>query len=47
MTVAEAMTADPVTAQPWMSVWAAADLMILHNIHRLPIVDAGGRLSGS
>jgi CBS domain-containing protein len=46
VTVAEAMTADPVTAQPWLSVWAAADLMIVHDIHRLPIVDAGGALVG-
>jgi CBS domain-containing protein len=45
-TVAEAMTPDPVTAEPWVPIWAAADLMAVHEVNRLPVVDAGGSLVG-
>jgi CBS domain-containing protein len=45
-TVGEAMTTDPVTVEPWVSIWAAADLMIVRDVHRLPVVDAGGALVG-
>jgi CBS domain-containing protein len=45
-TVAEAMTPDPVTAEPWTPIWAAADLMAVHDVNRLPVVDPGGSLLG-
>jgi CBS domain-containing protein len=45
-TVAEAMTPDPVVIEPWMSIWHAADLMAVHEVNRLPVVDTGGSLVG-
>jgi CBS domain-containing protein len=45
-TVGEAMTASPVTIEAWVSVWAAADLMTVHDVNRLPVVDRGGLLVG-
>jgi CBS domain-containing protein len=45
-TVAQAMTADPVTVEPWLPIWAAADLMALYEINRLPVVDCRGALVG-
>ena len=44
--VAEAMTADPVTVKPWVSIWGAADLMVLRDINRLLVVDVAGKLVG-
>lgn len=44
-TVGEAMATDVVTTEPWESVWAAADRMIVHGVHRLPVVSRG-RLVG-
>lgn len=44
--VADAMTPEPVTVQPWVSIWGAADLMVLRDINRLLVVDASGRLVG-
>jgi CBS-domain-containing membrane protein len=44
--VADAMTPHPVTVEPWMSVWVAADLMVVHDVNRLPVVDLDGRLVG-
>jgi CBS domain-containing protein len=46
VTVREAMTADPVTIEPWNSLWAAADRMVVHDVNRLPVVEAHGRLVG-
>lgn len=45
-TAAEAMTPNPVSVAPWMSVWAAADLMIGHDVNRLPVIDKQGILVG-
>lgn len=45
-TVGEAMTTDVITVEPWVSVWAAADLMVVHHVNRLPVVDATGTLVG-
>ena len=45
-TVAQAMTRDPVTVEPWVPVWGAADLMAVHDVNRLPVVDADGSLIG-
>jgi CBS domain-containing protein len=45
-TAGEAMTPDPVTVEPWMSVWAAADLMTIHGVNRLPVVGPTGDLVG-
>ena len=44
-TVAEAMTTEVVTIEPWESVWAAADRMIVNDVRRLPVVTRG-RLVG-
>jgi CBS domain-containing protein len=45
-TVGQAMTADPVTVEPWLSIWAAADLMAGNDINRLPVVDRAGAIVG-
>ena len=45
-TVGEAMSSDPVTIEPWISIWAAADLMVVRDVNRLPVVDHHGRLVG-
>lgn len=45
-TVADAMTPDPVVVEPWMSIWGAADLMAVHGVNRLPVVDPNGMLVG-
>jgi CBS-domain-containing membrane protein len=45
-TVAQAMTAEPVSVEPWVPIWAAADLMAVHDVNRLPVVDADGSLLG-
>jgi CBS domain-containing protein len=45
-TVAEAMTPSPFTVEPWMGVWTAADLMAVHGVNRLPVVDTQGSLVG-
>jgi predicted transcriptional regulator len=45
-TVAGAMTEAPVTAEPSLSLWAAADLMAAHSVNRLPVVDDDGALVG-
>jgi CBS domain-containing protein len=39
--VAEAMTPDPVTIEPWASIWAAADVMVVRDVNRLPVVHEG------
>lgn len=45
-TVAQAMTAEPVSVEPWVPIWAAADLMAVHDVNRLPVVDTDGSLLG-
>jgi CBS domain-containing protein len=45
-TVAEAMTREPIAVEPWMSIWGAADLMAVHDVNRLPVVEANGTLVG-
>jgi IMP dehydrogenase len=37
---------DPVTLQPDATVGKAREIMAMHNVSGLPIVDAGGRLAG-
>jgi CBS domain-containing protein len=46
VTVGQAMTPDPVTAERWTPVWSAADRMAQHHVNRLPVVDPGGSLVG-
>jgi len=45
-TVGEAMTPGAVTVEPEFSVWVAADLMLVHDVNRLPVVDRTGELVG-
>lgn len=45
-TVAEAMTRSVVTIEPWVSIWAAADAMVVRDVNRLPVVDSTGALVG-
>jgi CBS domain-containing protein len=46
-TVGEAMTTEVVTVEPWVSIWAAADLMVTRDVNRLPVVDTRtGQLLG-
>jgi CBS domain-containing protein len=45
-TVADLMTADPVTVTPDDTVHHAAHLMIEHDKNRLPVVDATGAVVG-
>ncbi|HEU5216254.1 MAG TPA: CBS domain-containing protein [Gaiellaceae bacterium] len=45
-TVRQAMTPRPVTAEPWFPIWAAADLMAVNDVNRLPVVDGRGSLVG-
>ena len=40
-TVAQAMTADPFTIQPEMSIEEVATIMVNKNFHTLPVVDKG------
>jgi len=40
------MTSPPVTIHPDATIGAAADVMNLHHIRRLPVVDADGQLLG-
>lgn len=46
ITVEDAMTSDPVTIEPWVSIWGAADLMVARDVNRLPVVDHTGALVG-
>lgn len=46
ITVGQAMTSGPVTIEPWISIWAAADLMVVYGVNRLPVVDRNGVLVG-
>ena len=41
LTVADAMTPNPVTLQPDTELAAMASLMIDHNFHTLPVIDKG------
>ena len=41
ITVAQAMTPNPVTVQPDMNIEEVAALMVDHNFHTLPVVDEG------
>ncbi|MBN2397613.1 MAG: CBS domain-containing protein [Deltaproteobacteria bacterium] len=41
VTVAEAMTADPVTVGPDTELEEIATLMVKHNIHTIPVIDRG------
>jgi CBS domain-containing protein len=41
MTVADAMTPDPVTVGPETSIEEAGTIMVDRNFHTLPVVDAG------
>lgn len=45
-TVAEVMTANPVTVNPETTVSQAVSLMVEHDIKRLPVVGPDGRLAG-
>lgn len=45
-TVAQAMTPEPVTVEPWTPIWAAADVMTVHDVNRLPVVGPRGSLRG-
>ena len=40
-TVAQAMTTDPFTIQPEMSIEEVATIMVNKNFHTLPVVDKG------
>jgi CBS domain-containing protein len=40
------MTHHPVSVSPDTPVEAAADLLIRHSIHSLPVVEEGGKLVG-
>ena len=42
ITVADAMTLDPITADPETDLEDIASLMVKHNIHTLPVVERGG-----
>jgi acetoin utilization protein AcuB len=44
--VALAMTRNPVSVSPTTAVEDAADLLIRHSIHSLPVVEDGGQLVG-
>jgi CBS domain-containing protein len=44
-TAADAMSAPPITAEPWEPIYAAAWKMIEHDVNRLPVVWSG-RLVG-
>lgn len=44
--VADVMTAPPVTVAPESSIIIAARLMERHGVHRLPVVDSVGKLTG-
>ncbi len=41
ITVAQAMTPNPVTVQPDMNIEEVAALMVDHNFHTIPVVDEG------
>jgi CBS-domain-containing membrane protein len=41
VTAAEAMTSPCVTIEPWVSIWAAASLMMEHEVNRLPVIADG------
>jgi CBS domain-containing protein len=45
-TAGEAMTTEVMTVEPWVSIWAAADLMVVHRVNRLPVVNEAGTLVG-
>ncbi len=45
-TVAQAMTPDPITVTPHTTVAQAVQLMVQHDVKRLPVVDDDGRLLG-
>jgi CBS domain-containing protein len=45
-TVGEVMTAKPITITPETTVSQAVNLMVEHDIKRLPVVDAKGKLLG-
>lgn len=40
-TVRDAMTSPPVTVESWMTLTAAAELMLRHGVSRLPVIDHG------
>lgn len=46
VTVGEAMTSEPIVVEPWNSLPFAADLMIVHGVNRLPVIDRSGTLVG-
>lgn len=41
VTVAEAMSTDPVTVEPGTELEEIATLMVKHNIHTIPVLDQG------
>jgi CBS domain-containing protein len=45
-TVGEVMTSNPITITPEITISQAVNLMVEHDIKRLPVVDSGGRLLG-
>lgn len=46
LTAGELMTAPPVTIRPDATVAAAARVMSVHQVRRLPVVDGNGKLAG-
>ena len=46
MIIERRMTKNPVTCTPDMSIQDASDLMTREPVHRLPVLDKGGRLVG-
>jgi CBS domain-containing protein len=44
--IRDVMTPDPITTTPGVSVDDAARVLLTKRIHRLPVVDADGRLVG-
>ena len=46
MIIERRMTKNPVTCTPDMSIQDASDLMTREHVHRLPVLDKGGRLVG-
>ena len=46
MIIERRMTKNPVTCSPDMSIQDASDLMAREHVHRLPVLDKGGRLVG-
>ncbi|MFN4080310.1 MAG: HPP family protein [Saprospiraceae bacterium] len=44
--IREVMTTKLATLEPWQKIGAAAEVLMEHLFHAIPIVDEGGRLKG-